>query len=629
MRAVLLSLTLAACKAEPEPAPPAWVDATTLPNPIVPDVALLPWPSEQHLAPDAASRTGWRISLPRDLLADDLSPEMFAADDGCSRVPPIVTALPGGVDPTSLPDRHDWGATLDVATSPVLLLRLPDLTPVPLLVEVDVTDPDPSSAALLLRPHRALDPDTRYLVVLRDGLRAADGSPAVGSPFVQAALAGEGDETGAGGFWRHALHGVADQLTGLGIEPAEVLQAWTLRTRSEANVTAVAIATQDAVATRPLGEWRVEATVYEADRALIYGQLTVPRFLDPENRIHLDADGVPIEHGTMEAPFLITIPSTVRSTRPTVLFGHGFFSAIEEPTWSNLFDGLAQWEMAAVTTEFLGFSESSLAAAAPIFAGQLTLLDTILDQQLQSHANFTLVHRLITDILADAVEVDFGDGFFKPLDATNVPYMGISNGGTQGLVMMTTSPVLTRGALVVPGGGWSHMLQRAAQWNELGLLLQLRHPDERELQLVMSLVQQTFDRVDSLNYVGHLMTDRLEGRPPDPQVLMVEAVGDAQVSNLVTDWVAGNAGVALLSPAPHPVWGLEAAAAAPPGDPSLRGALAIYDLGLPPLPEGNEAPEENGAHNDVRLLQAYRDQLGQFLETGTIVQTCDGPSTLR
>ena len=34
--------------------------------------------------------------------------------------------------------------------------------------------------------------------------------------------------------------------------------------------------------------------------------------------------------------------------------------------------------------------------------------------------------------------------------------------------------------------------------------------------------------------------------------------------------------------------------------------------------------DDNGAHETIRFLDAYRGQVGAFLETGTVVQVCDG-----
>jgi hypothetical protein len=628
-RRFVLAVGLGACGApssDDEALP--WPDASALPNPIEAEMALLPWPSDQYLVEDATTRTQRRVSIDPSLLPEDLPPSWFEGHDGFSRVAPIVTWFAGGVDPSSLPDPADWGATLDVATSPILLLRADgDGTPeaVPLLAEVDADTTDVGHAPLLLRAHRALAPSARYVVVIRSGLRDAAGQPLPRDPATVRLLADDPGDDPAMQAWAVHFHLIRDVLERAGVDAGEVVQAWSFSTRSEAQVIERAIATQDVAAAAPLGAYTLEAPVYEADRVTIRGALTVPNFLDAETRLHLDDQGAPIENGTTEAPFLITIPATVTERRTTMLFGHGFFSSIEEPTWGNLFDGIAQWQTPTVTTEFFGFSEDSLSGAITILLGDLARLDTIIDQQLQSHANFTLVHRLITERLADELTIDWGAGAFTPLSADNVPYMGISNGGTQGLVMMTTSPVLDRGGLVVAGGGWSHMLQRASQWTTLGAGISGRWDDPRDMQLALSLLQQVFDPADSLNYVDHLIRDRLPGRPEAPDLLLVEALQDAQVANLVTDWVAGTAGFPLMTPSPVDVWGLTEIPAPLPNGADSRVGMTVYDLGLPPNPAGNVPPTENGAHGDVRLLPSYRAQMGAFLETGALILPCDGP----
>ncbi|MCB9663295.1 MAG: hypothetical protein H6732_04220 [Alphaproteobacteria bacterium] len=644
MRHTVLLVALAACTpsgskdtldtdVDTDTSPPV---ADDLANPIVPEIALLPWPSDQYLVDDATTRTGRRISLPEDLLPEALTAAMFAADDGFTRVPPIVTAVPGGVDPASLPDPDDWGATTQIG-SPVLLLRAGDFRPWPLLAEVDATADDPEQASLLLRPHRPLDADTTWVVLITTALQTVAGAPIPRSEATVALLADDPGDDRAMRSWQPRFELVREALRKVGMSPDDVAQAWTFTTKSEGSVLEPTLAMQDAAAQAPSDAYVLEApTMVDASRSngelascapdcqLVYGTLTVPDFLDADKRLRRDDAGMPVAQGTRDVPFLITVPRSLTGPRPVVLFGHGFFSAIEESTWGNLFGGLEQWQMAAVTTKFLGFAEEDLLESAAVLGGQLDRLDTIVAQQLQSHVSFTVLHRALTDHLAAELELDLDAGKVKPLDGTNVPYMGISNGGTQGLVLMTTSPVLDRGGLVVAGGGWSHMLQRAAQWSTLGGALSGKYADSRELQLAVSMLQQVFDPVDSLNYIQHLVDDRLPGRAPEAELLLVEAVRDTQVSNLVSRWVAGAAGFPLIQPSVADVWGLDPVSAPrPDGAPGGIG-FEIYDEGAGPLPEGNVPPLENKVHDHVRLRSDYREQMGLFLETGKVVRTCDG-----
>ena len=109
--------------------------------------------------------------MPGDDLPGTMTPEMFSGDDGFSRVSALLTSLPGGVDPDSLPAEDDPAASLDAATAPILVVRLDDHALWPILAETDRTASDPAEALLLLRPHRPFDADARYAVLVGDRLR--------------------------------------------------------------------------------------------------------------------------------------------------------------------------------------------------------------------------------------------------------------------------------------------------------------------------------------------------------------------------------------------------------------------------------------------------------------------------
>jgi len=586
---------------------------------------LLPWPSDQYLAVDAQGTRA--VAVDPALLPTGIPADLLDAD-GFSRLSPIVTWLPGSVDPASLPDADDWGASLQ-DDSPVRVVVLQDdAEPVawPVMAETDATAGDPADATLILRPHRPLPFGSTVVVGLRTTLTDHSGAPHPPSQALARLLDGAPEGDAEASLMDRERDALLAALPLIGPSADDLAMAVTFTVRSEADVTGPTIGMQDAAAAESTVTFTIEDPTYEDDRALVYGTMQTPWFLDADNRVVLDEAGRPVEQERRDSPFLVTIPRTVTETRPTMLFGHGFFSAIEEPTWGNLFNGLARWEMPAVTTKFHGFAEADLATIAiPALGGEdIAGLKGVIDLQAQSQSHFTLLHTLIAEHLSDTLEIDWPDddsGAFKPLSATELPYMGISNGGTQGLVMMTTSPVLSRGALVVPGGGWAHMLQRAAQWTTLGAVFSEKFTSDAELQLAMSMVQQVFDPVDSLNYVDHLVDDRLPGRVADPDLLLVEAVNDSQVANLVTRWIVGAAQVPVLTPSVADVWD----APSLPDDQTANVAFESYDLGVQDNPPGNVAPEENGVHNDVRLLDAYREQMGIFLQTGVVERTCEGP----
>ena len=593
-------------------------------NPLVPGVAMFPFPSDFYLEVDPATLTGRRLVLDDEVMPEGVSSATLASADGFSRAPALLAWFEGGIDPSTLPDIDDPAAAMAAAAS-VMLVREETWEPVPLLVELDLNAEEVDDQALIIRPQDVLEAGTGYVAILTTGLRSADGEavPPVSEAF-RALRDGIITDSSTVEAQRDDFALVNDAIAGVGLAPDDVVLAWSFHTRSAEQSQATLIAMQDATVDWDLDGWAITEDAWDEDgeNRLIRGTFEAPDYLGAAEIIELDAEGEPVQQGARTVEFMLTIPVTASTeTRPAMVFGHGFFSSLEEPTWSSLNHGLQTWRMAAATTNFIGFCEDDLFDTMGILGSGLDGVTTVVHQQMQSHVHQTLLGRLVAEELSLAVTADDGTPL---IDGDNVHYMGISNGGTQGLVIMTASPFFERGVLDVPGGGWTHMLQRAVQWNTMGTAFSSQYDDALDLQLEMSLLQLVFDPIDSLNWVEHLAQDRLPGRP-EVRVSLQEAVGDCQVSNMVTEWVARAGDIPIVTPTPREVWGLEAITAEPPDGTDRNAALLIYDEGYAPIPSGNLPPvEDNGAHATVRKLEVYLEHVGAFMEDGTIAQFCDG-----
>ena len=605
----MLTLLLLAC-ADKEPAAELLhVDAQDG-DPRVAAHPMYPWPSDYWLVEDDTTLTGRSLQLDDTFMPEDFPASLMNGNDGFTRAPAILAILDGGIDPATLPDV----ATTATTDSPVLLLRASDWSPTPALVELDANTDNPADQALIIRPQVALDASEAYVVLLTDGLTAQDGGAHTPSDAFLALRDGIETDNDAVEAMREDAALVNDGIAALGLAPESVMLGWSFHTRSEAQVVDPLLAMHDAAMEAALDSWTLLEDTQDGDNRVITGSFTAPNFLGDGDVIAIDADNTPAQVGEREVEFLVTIPDTVTGPRPLILFGHGFFSDSEEITWSSLQHSLVPWGFSAAATDFMGFTEDDLIETLGAVSGDLSGLQSIIDKQRQSHIHFTLLARLAREQLA----ADY------PVDAERVRYLGISNGGTQGAVILAASPAVDHGALVVPGGGWAHMMQRAVQWTTMGAAFAAKYDDPPELQLLFSLIQQVFDPVDALNYARGLHADPFDGREAN-KVTMHMAVGDAQVSNMVTGWVARAADIPLLTPSTWTDYGLEEVTAPEPGRTDIGAALYIYDEGYPPLPEGNVAPtEDNGAHETIRYLDAYTAQVGAFLEDGTIVQVCDG-----
>ncbi|MDP7113930.1 MAG: hypothetical protein QGH45_18310, partial [Myxococcota bacterium] len=352
-------------------------------NPLVPDVAMYPFPSDFYLEADPDSATGRRMALAAEAMPSMLTAETFAGADGFSPAPALLAWFEGGIDPGSLPDPDDPSAAL-ADDSTVMLMREGSWERVPLLVELDANASLPAEQALIIRPMDTLETGTGYVALLCDGLRVADGS---GSPPVSEAFRAlrDGIPTDCAEVeaQREDFVLVNDAIAGSGLTAAEVVLAWSFHTRSAEQLHAPLLALHDVAGDWPLDGWAIDSDAWDEDgeNRLIRGRFPAPDFLGDVGVVALDPDGTPVVHGTREAPFLVTIPDTVGSTtRPVISFGHGFFSALEEPTWSSLNDGLHSWRMSAASTEFIGFNEDDLVATIAILGGDLDRTDEIVSQ---------------------------------------------------------------------------------------------------------------------------------------------------------------------------------------------------------------------------------------------------------
>lgn len=620
---VLLAIGCPAGEPEPTPIDPI-TGVANLPggDALVPEVALFPFPSDFWMRPDSTSPTGRRVAFPDGVLPEPLVPGTYSEHDGFSRIPSLLAFFDVPIDPSTLPAQEDPGATLSESAS-VQLLREDTWERIPALVELDANAEFPFEQSLIVRPHRLLDEATGYVVLITDRVRDTSGRPMPMSEAFRALRDGIPTDSEAVEAWREDFELVSAAVAGSAIPRDSVRLAWSFHTRSEHSVVGPLLAMQEVAMAAPLPDWELVTDEVDGDDRLVRGTITCPDFLDEDGMVRLDDEGLVVIQGAREVEFLLTIPVEIDEERPVVAFGHGFFSTLEESTWGSLNAGLHRWQMSAITTNFLAFNEGDVIPTFGLLGSRLQDTFSITSQQLQSLSHFTILARLVDEQLS--ADPRLSNSLGEPLLAPAPRYMGISNGGTQGLTLMSTSPAYSLGALVVPGGAWTHMLERAVQWNDMGEILRDKYPDPRQLQVVMALVQPLLDSADSMNYVEHLIDDRFPGLPP-VRVTLHEALWDSQVANLVTHWVARTAGIPLVTPAPIDVWGLPTVAAAGDSPIDTESALHVYDLEVAPIPPGNVPPPvDNDAHAQIRNREDYQSHVGRFLEDGSIVQQCQGP----
>jgi len=593
-------------------------------NPLVPTVALLPFPSDFYLVEDPTTVTGRRLSIPQEALPDHVPAGIFDDADGFTMTPTILAWLPGGVDLASLPDPLDPGATLE-DDSPVFLVETTGWTRVPVLAEVDANTDDVALQLLLIRAHVKLEPDTGYVVILRDGLRTREGEPHVAAEAFRALRDGRATADPDVERLRPSFDLVNRAIAEGGLDPEEVVLAWAFHTRSEEQVVSTLMEMQWMTWEAPTGDWTIDATEVDGENWIADGTFEAPNFLDADGLVQLDAQGLPISQGTYDEEFRLTVPLSVTTTRPVIVYGHGFFGLHRDSSGGAVNQLCRERGYSTIATN-LGFNESDGLTQLEILATRLEDFHWIVSLHWQKLVNQTALAKLVQDRLSTDLSMDRGGGPFLPLDGDAVHYSGISNGGTYGYLVASTSPAFERAVLIVGGGGLTHFLQRAVNWRDFEWFFDGWFENELEMQILLATLQIPLDPVDSINYVHRLTNDRFPGLGP-MQASVHMAVNDSQVRNILTEWTCRTAGVPLITPSAKDIWGLETVTAAlPEGATGVDSALHVYDEHVEPSPITNVPPlEDNGTHGTATRLPVMQEAWYQFLEHGRFVQVCDGP----
>ncbi|MCA9669118.1 MAG: hypothetical protein KC503_26160 [Myxococcales bacterium] len=599
-------------------------------NPLVPEVAMYPFPSDFYLAADSKTKTGYHIEVPAEALPKGTTPAMFSQFDGYTLIPAILAYFgQAGIDIKSLPDPTKPELTV-AADSPVYLLEVKSdgtvIEKVPVLAELDQRSPVDTHRALILRPHRALTPNTKYVVVIRDKVKHLDGSAITPRAAFVALRDGTPTSEPAIESQRDAFKIVNAAIKNAGLKPEEVILAWSFHSRSEEQVTAPLLAMHDVMNSYTMPDPVITSdTVDSNNNRQLVGELEVPSFL-PGNKkpIELGSDGKPKQFGTKKIEFLVTIPESVTTggtPRPTIVYGHGFLGGPNQGTRGNTNEIMRTYKYPLVAT-YIGVSEDLFQPLLDSLTSNLPGIDYFVSEVMQKIANQTAMVRLVREKLATGAN---GFKYKDAFDGSKVHYFGISNGGTFGMLTTATSPQFERGVLSVGGGGLTHFLQRAVQWNEYGPIVDKIYKNPLDQQLLFSLIQTNLDPVDCMSYVHRLVNNRFPGRKPFT-ALFIEAVNDSQVRNLLTEWAARTAKLKLVTPSAKDLYGFETISAPSPGGaPAGTSALMVFDEKLTPSPVTNIPPkEDNGTHGSVHKIPAMRNAFFELIENGRVVQNCTG-----
>jgi len=543
-----------------------------------------------------------------------------------------VMVWKGGVSPDGLPPHDNFDLSL-AADSPTVILDMTTGTRVAHFAEVDAQAADqPDAQALLLRPAARLIGGHRYAVGITNRVHAKDGSELAVPPGFAALRDHKDTDHALLETMRPRFAEVLDALDAAGFPEDDLVVAWDFTVASDEFLHRDMIAARDR-AIAALDTHAIEFTITsdgmiddgKVIQRKITGTLDAPLFLtgggasNLGTKIARDSAGLPALQGFYKIPFTAIVPACAYSAKapvPMVLYGHGLFGSASETAGSVQQTTAAELCAVFAGTDMRGMSVNDLTAVAHALT-ELTRADEVMEVLEQGLVNHITLVRAMRTSFAQALFVNAQGASL--VDRDKVFYYGLSQGGIMGTSVMAYEPTIPRGVLGVAAANYSTLLERSADWPLYRTILSRAYPDALDITMAVSLFQMRWDKVEGSGVANTVLAGAPTGVPPK-QLLVQIALGDEQVPNLGSYWLARTMGIPILGPTPTTPWGLSVQ----PGPLATGSAMVIMDGGAPASPVTNLPAPDFGMHNLTRKQPATRRQIKEFFATGQIVNECAG-----
>ncbi len=607
-------------------------------DPIAADTCAAPFPSSFWEAEDPSSPTGVRVALgptTLPLTKRGYQPDPYAWNrlDGWSPLTPLLARFPN-LDVSTLPGHTNIEASL-ASDSPLILVDLDTGERRPVWAELDVSGERLVGAeSLMIRQVAPLANGHHYAVALR-GLRDTSGAAIAPTEGFRALR----DEVATDNWDIEGRRATYDRifaaLEAEGWRRDEVVLAWDFHVGSKEGITGRArFLRDDALAWAgdagpPYTITEVNDEVSETIWREVKGTFQAPLYTDFDGSgsvLTRGADGMPYQNGETEVPFTIRIPRTAQ-TNPRALrlvqYGHGLLGGQGEVEGGYLGEVADRYGYVLFAVDWTGMKGEDASEIPVMIATEIDKFHMIAERTHQGFVEFTLAAVMMQGAMAADAALAVTDpesGASVPIvDPTEVWYYGNSQGAILGGAYVALSPVIERATLGVGGAPYSLLLSRSSDFTPFFSLFQAVYPNQRDISLWMVLMQSIWDSGESSGFANHMVSDGIEGAPTK-QVLLQDALGDAQVTTLGAHVMARAYGASQPGEPVRAVYGVPTV---PSG--SVVNALAEYAHGAPPEPVENIPPdEEHDTHESTRRTVAAQEQMDTFFRTGTVVSYCDG-----
>lgn len=607
-------------------------------NPLSTDSCMQPWPSSFYLKEDSATETGYRVNYAVELApvsTRDVPVDVtrFNLLDGFSIGSQIIAYFKSGVSPEGLLSISKLEESTKDGQA-IAIIAFDTGERVPFYAEMDANAKGDFVPALIIRPQTPLRHNTRYAVVIRDGLKDLEGI-ALKAPDAFRRLRDQESSKS------EMLHAYQDKMESLfsflatqGIERKSLILAWDFHTSSAKAVTQnlvamVAKAKTELPADGP--DYVVEENIVQeaSEKHLlraVSGKMQVPSFLATDelhSMLQLDDKGLPKYRGNQPFHFQINIPrcaETAAGPLPVLVFGHGLFVGPESELLSWLHKKLSnKWCMVMVSTHWTGLSDEDLITILNHVLPDFSKFPIVTDRLQQAHVNVHAVVQLMKGkfLQDEAMQVN-GHAI---TDGKEIYYIGYSNGGIQGVGFAALTDQIERFVFNVSGGWWSQMMERSSNFEILATLLGNVYEDPLDRLQLIALSQHLWDYTDPIVWAPYVIKSPLDGIAKK-RILLQESKYDDQVPNRTTRAIARALGLDGLATMLEPIYGIEEKAG------PLDSAYTQWNIGPKLIPPEKNVPapvpkDEESAHKVLRVWDTCIAQQKAFLTpAGQVTQTC-------
>lgn len=640
-------------------------------DPVNGGACLLPWPNDHYTRKDTSTPTGLRLDLDDPMMPANRNGKHIEAaawnrSDGFSPGQPILARVPGLDNPAAMAETDPPGITSIgdylYPDAPVVLINAKTGERTPVWAELDSTAARDSERLLQIMPAASLEPGARYIVALRH-LTDATGSVIRPSGEFLAFRDRKRVPADPDGARRARYERIFGELARADIPRDDLYLAWDFTVASEESLTGRLLSMRDdsfaGLGDHDLADRQVEGSspAFSVDRVdhftpaqnpriarEIRGKLSVPCYLwpncemetglDPGGTFRLDPKGLPEKNSgaTMDAGYTCLIPraSETEAARPS-LYGHGLFSSREEVTIRPHQNLAEDHNMVLCATDQIGLTAAEQGHVIGIVS-DFSRFPEITDALQQGMLNELFLGRAMLHPDGFASNAAFragedadGSPVIDVSANSRLSYSGYSMGGIMGGMLTAVAPDFDRAVLGVPGMRFSMLLPRSSYWNVFGALIKSAYRKDIETPIVLSLLQNLWDRGEANGYAHRMTSDPLPNTPPH-EVLLNTAFGDHQVTNWATLVMARSVGARMRTPlldpgrwTPGATWGLDAIA----GWPYDGSAMTMWDIGpvrgdppvgVPAPPTANE-PNLAGQdpHDMIWDMPAERASVSEFV----------------